>query len=78
MVFKLITSKEQILATYSYVFDGIGCFPGSPYHIQVNPNVTPEQTPCWPVPVHLKESFKKEVDKMLQAVVLKTGHHATP
>ena len=24
---RLITSKEQILATYSDVFDGIGCFP---------------------------------------------------
>ena len=28
MVSKLITSKKQILANYSNVFDGIGCFPG--------------------------------------------------
>ena len=28
---KLITSKEQILATYSDMFDGIGCFPGFPF-----------------------------------------------
>ena len=46
MVSKLMTSKEQILATYSDVFDGIGCFPGPPYHIQVDPSVTPKQTPC--------------------------------
>ena len=45
MVSKLITSKEQILANYSDVFDGIGCFPGSQYHIQVNPSVIPKQTP---------------------------------
>ena len=27
---------------YSDVFDGIGCFPGPPYHIQVNPSITPK------------------------------------
>ena len=46
MVSKLITSKEQILANYSDVFDGIGCFPGPSYHIQVDPSVTQKQTPC--------------------------------
>ena len=30
MVSKLITSKENILANYSDVFDGIGCFLGPP------------------------------------------------
>ena len=65
MVPNIITSKEQILATYSDVFDGIGCFPGPPYHIQVNPSVTPKQIPCQPVQVHLKESFKNEIDKDL-------------
>ena len=43
---KLVAGKEQILAAYSDVFDGIGCFPGPPYHIQVDPSVTPKQTPC--------------------------------
>ena len=70
MVPKLITSKGQI-AKYSDVFDGIQCFPVPPYHIQVTPSVMPKQTPCQPVPVHLKEFFKKEIDKMLQAGVLK-------
>ena len=46
MVPKLITIKDQILANYSDVFDGIGCFPGPPYHIQVYPSVTLKQTPC--------------------------------
>ena len=71
MVSKLIKSKEQILANYSGVFDGIGCFPGTPYHMQVDPSVTPKQTPCQPIPMHLKESFKKGIDKMLQVGVLK-------
>ena len=45
-VSKLITCKEQILANYSDVFDGIGCFPGPQYHIQVDPSITSKQTPC--------------------------------
>ena len=61
MVSKLITSKEQILHAYSDVFDDIGCFPCLPYHIQVDPSVTSKQTPCQLVPVHLKESFKREI-----------------
>ena len=77
MVLKLIASKEQILATYSDVLDGIGCFPSPPYHIQANPSVTPKQTPCQPIPVHLKEAFKKEIDKMLQAAFLRPIHQAT-
>ena len=53
------TRKDQIIQAYSDDFDGIGCFPGPPYHIQVDPSVTPKQTPSQPVPVHLKEPFKQ-------------------
>ena len=49
----------------------------SPYHIQIDPSDTPKQIPCCPIPVHLKEAFKQEVDKMLQAGVLKPVHEAT-
>ena len=66
MVSKLITSKEQILVTYVDVVDGIGCFPSPLFHIQVGLGVTPKQTTCQPIPVYLKEAFKKEIDKMLQ------------
>ena len=78
MVSKLFTSKEQILTNYSDVSDGIGCFPGPSSHIQVDPSVTPKQTPCQPIPVHLKEAFKKKIDKMLQMGVLKPVNQATP
>ena len=71
---KLIKSKEQILQGYPDVFDGIGYFPGPPYHIHVNPSITPKQTPCQPLLVHLKELFKQEIDKMLQAGILKPMH----
>ena len=46
------------LQVYPEAFDGIGCFPGPPYHIQVDPHITPKQTPCRPVPVHLKRTIQ--------------------
>ena len=77
-VSKLITSKEQILTQYPNVFDIIGKYPGPPYIIQLDPGIPPKQTPCLPVPVHLKENFKQEIDKMLKASILKPVHEATP
>ena len=74
---KLITSKEQILKYYPDVFVGNGNFPGPPYHIQVDPGVPPKQTPCHLIPVHLKEAFQQEVNKMLQVGVLKPVQEAT-
>ena len=67
----VITSKEQIISNYPDIFECIGRFPGPLYQIQVNPNITPKQTPCQLVPTHLKEVFKKEIDKMLQAGIIK-------
>ena len=75
---KLVTSKDQILCEYPDVFEGIGSFPGPPYLIQLDPSVSHKQTPCCPIPVHLKEAFKQEVHKMLQAGVLKPVHEASP
>ena len=48
---KLITTHEQILQEYPDVFEGIGKFPGPPYHINIDPMVTPKQTPCRPIPI---------------------------
>ena len=73
----VVTSKEQIISNYSDIFEGIGRFPGPPYHIQVNPNNILKQTPCWPVPIHPKEAFKKEIDKMLQAGIITPVKEAT-
>ena len=75
---KMITSKDQINRNYPDVFEGIGKFPGPPYNICLDPSIQPKQTPCRPVPIHLKETFKKEIDKMLQAGVLKQVTEATP
>ena len=75
---KLITSKDQILHEYLELFEGIGNFLGPPYHIQINPSAAPKQTPCHPIPVHLKVAFKHEISKMLQARVLAPVNEATP
>ena len=72
-----IMSKEQILSKYPGIFEGISRLPCSPYHIQVNLNIMLKQTPCRPVPIYLKEAFKKEIDKMLQAGVIKPVKEAT-
>ena len=75
---QLITRKEQIMTRFPNVFEGIGKFPGEPYKIQLDLKVPPKQTPCRPVPIHLKEVFKAEIDKMLKAGVLKPIQEATP
>ena len=38
----------------------------------------PKQTPCRPIPIHLKEAFKKEIDKMLKTGIIKPIHETTP
>ena len=74
---RLVTRKEQIMARFPDIFEGIGKFPGKPYKIQLDPKVPPKQTPYRPVPIHLKEAFKTEIDKMLKAGVLKPIQEAT-
>ena len=74
---KLITSKEMILHEYPDVFEGIGKFPEPDYHIQVDPSIPSKQTPCQPIPVHLKEKLQQEINKMLQAGVLAPVQEAT-
>ena len=71
---QLVTRQEHIMAQFPDVFEGIGKFPGEPYKIHLDP----KQTPCRPVPVHLKHAFKVEIDKMLKAGVLKSVQEATP
>ena len=75
---KIVMKQSNIKKHYANVFEGVGHFPGPPYHIQVDPKIPPKQTPVRPVPVHLKEAFKQELDKMLQAGHLKPVHEATP
>ena len=74
----LITNQKQILQDYPDVSEGIGKFLGPPYHIQVDPTITLKQTPCRPIPIHLKDAFQTEINQMLQASVLLPVNEATP
>ena len=67
---KMITNKDMILGEYPDVFQGIGKFPGADYYILINSSIPPQQTPCQPIPIHLKEMFCQEINKMLHAGVL--------
>ena len=75
---KLVTQKEHIMDQYPDVFEGIGQFPGEPYHIQIDPKVPPKQTPCRMIPIHQKELFKKKLDKMVAAGILKPVDDSQP
>ena len=44
----------------------------------MDPKVTPKQTPCRPIPIHLKDAFQNEINQMLQAGVLLPVTEATP
>ena len=74
---QLITRKEMILHEYPDVFEGIGTFLGPSYHIQIDPSIPPKQTPCCPIPVHLKDAFQQEINKMLWVEVLALVNEAT-
>ena len=68
----------MILQEYPDVFQGVGKFMGADYYIQIDSSVPPKQTPCQQVPIHLKEMFQHELNKMLQAGVFIPVHKATP
>ena len=55
-----ITSKEQILSKYPDVFEGMGRFPGLPYHIQVDLNIMPNKLCVGQCPFTLKKPSKKK------------------
>ena len=53
-------------------------YPRSPIPHSIGSNCHTSAVPCQPIPVHLKETFKQEIDKMLKVGILKPVHEATP
>ena len=68
---------EEVKKKFS-VFDGLGKFPGKPYHINLDPEILPKWVPCRPVPVHQQEEFKRQLTEMQQAGVLVPVTQSTP
>ena len=54
-------TKQDILDIYSDVFTGIGKFPGMPYKFQLKPNAKPARHAPRKVPIHLQDTFHKEI-----------------
>ena len=73
-----LTSLDEIKVQYKEIFEGIGTFPGKPYHINTDPSIPPKWLPCRPVPVHQQDEFKKQLNEMLDAGVIMEVHEATP
>ena len=70
-----VLDKTVIIDKYLHVFcddlgDDLGDDPGE-YTIQLKPNAKPVQQPPRPVPVHLKNSYKSELDNLEQQGVIR-------
>lgn len=50
-------SVENIPDRFSKVFGELGCLK-KPYHIEINPNVTPVVSPLQSIPIALRERLK--------------------
>ena len=71
---QLVTRQEHIMAQFPDVFPRCRQIPRwTIQNLQLDPQVSPKQTPCRPVPVHLKQAFKAEIDKMLRSWCSKTS-----
>ena len=75
---QLVTSKDDIIKYFPEILEGLGKFPGEPYHINVDPSVPPKCLPARPVPVHQQAAFKQQLDDMIQAGVIVPVTEATP
>ena len=62
--------KQQILSYYSSCFEGIGQFPGEPYKFHLKPKHKPARHAPRKVPVHLEESFKQEINSLVELGIL--------
>ena len=74
----LVTSKDDIIRYFPEILEGLGKFPGEPYHNNVDPSIPPKHLPARPVPVHQQAAFKQQLDDMIQAGVIVPVTEATP
>ena len=75
---QLVTSKDDIIRYFPEILEGLGKFPGEPYHINVDPSIPPICLSARPVPVHQQAAFKQQLDDMIQAGVIVPVTEATP
>lgn len=68
-------TKEYLLK----VFTGIGLFPGQPYHIEIDKNISPVQHPPRKVPVHRQPAYKKKLERLKElGIITEVRNKYTP
>ena len=75
---QLVTSKDDIIKYFPEILEGLGKFPGKPYHINVDPSVPPKCLPVRPALVHQQALFQQQLDDMIQAGVIVSVTEAMP
>ena len=70
-------TKQDILDVYSDVFTRIGKFPGMPYKFQLKPNAKPARHAPRKVPIHLQDTFHKEIRNLEQLGILEETKDVT-
>ena len=70
-------TKQDILDVYSDVFTRIGKFPGMPYKFQLKPNAKPARHAPRKVPIHLDDTFHKEIRNLEQLGILEETKDVT-
>ena len=70
-------TKQDILDIYSDVFTGIGKFPGMPYKFQLKENTKPMRHAPRKVPIHLQDTFHKEIRNLEQLGILEETKDVT-
>ena len=68
--------KEEVLQKYTQVFTGLGRLE-KPYHIEVDPTVTPVVNPPRTVPAALRDRVKEELDDMERRGVVRKVEEPT-
>ena len=70
-------TKQDILDIYSDVFTRIGKFPGMPYKFQLKQNAKPTRHAPRKVPIHLQDTFHKEIRNLEQLGILEETKDVT-
>ena len=70
-------TKQDILDIYSDVFTWIGKFPGMPYKFQFKPNAKPTRHAPRKIPIHLQDTFHKEIRNLEQLGILEETKDVT-
>ena len=70
-------TKQDILHVYSDVFTGIGKFPGPPYKFQLKENAKPARHAPRKVPIHLQDTFHREIHNLEKLGILEETKDVT-